>query len=343
MKVQLKLIITIITGMLFLQATQIFACTGIFINRSQKISARNYDFNTASGTLAISPIGTEHVSNTNTHNQKPLRWKTKYGNVIFYAVLTKKGHNTPRGKNTILCGIDGTNQYGFNVGIFYLGETKYLSPNNLPVLDAGMWTQYFLDNFRTVKKAVQFLKTQKKFRVISCNNKDINMDLHYFIHDKTGASAIVEYLNGRLKIIENPKVNVIANTPYDKAMEKLKDYISFGGTKTIPGGFESIQRFVRGAYYLHNIPKKTGKKYSLVDAAIEVIQSCTQPPVQEYPLNDGIFFPSMTCWTIVSNLTNNCIYYRTLDGPNFKEINLNKINFKEGGKERYHLLKGKSI
>ncbi|MCP4178111.1 MAG: linear amide C-N hydrolase [bacterium] len=153
------------------------------------------------------------------------------------------------------------------------------------------------------------------------------MDLHYFIHDRTGASAIVEYLNGKLKIINNPRIDVITNTPYTEALKKINTYKGFGGSKTIPGGPESIQRFVRAAYYLKHIPKNILSNYSLTNAAVQVINECVQPPVNNIKLPDGKIFKSITYWSIISNLTTSKIFYKTLTGPNYREININKINF----------------
>ena len=328
----------VLIGITYLSSPAVYSCTAIYLNREKKISARNIDINIEKTILSVSPRGSEHNAVINNSKQTPLKWKSKYGNIIFTLVMPKKGFNSPVEKNSVLGSVDGINEHGLKIGAYYNFSAYPQTNNDLPVLDAGSWVQYFLDNFKSVDEAVKFIESQTIYIVIEQQNDDLLMQLHYYLHDKTGDSAIVEYINGKVVIYNNPKVNALANTPYAEEVKKLKEYKTFGGNKIIPGGFSSLQRFVRAAYYLKRIPKEIGPNYTLIDAAIEVIQSCNQPPIQSYyglPGWGNKPLPSVTLYTVITDISDMKIYYRTLSGPNFVTIDFNKFDFSKGQKIKY--------
>jgi hypothetical protein len=52
----------------------------------------------------------------------------------------------------------------------------------------------------------------------------------------------------------------MTNEPtYDKQIENLKQYRTFGGDKPLPGERTPTDRFVRAAYYAENLPKPTSR------------------------------------------------------------------------------------
>ncbi len=321
--------------------TYAFPCSEIYLEQQAMVSARTFDFPIVDGAIAIAPRGTQRISNVNDIKQQPFSWTSKYGSVIFCFQLPKKGAVSPVGKDVVLCGVDGINEYGFKVGTYYLGCSEYLMPDERPVLDAATWMQYYLDSFKTVEEAVQFAKDKKPYRVISTVNDSIEIKIHMYIHDKTGDSAILEYLSGEMKIYRNPIVTVLTNNPYEESLEELRKYNTFGGTEVIPGSKDSLDRFVRGAYYLKRAPDNKTKQ-EVVDNAIAIIQILTTPPIFK---DEAIIekFSCYTLWTIVTDIIDCKVYYRTCHGPNFKAIDLNDINFSEDQAMRFIPLAGNSL
>ncbi len=76
-----------------------------------------------------------------------LAWTSKYGSlaVTAYDSVT----------------VDGVNEKGLGVHTLYLKGTK-TGPRDekVPGMSVSVWAQYYLDNFATVKEAVEALKTQ---------------------------------------------------------------------------------------------------------------------------------------------------------------------------------------
>lgn len=74
-----------------------------------------------------------------------VKWTSKYGSVI------------ATGYDIGTC--DGMNEKGLVAGLLFLPESVYDRPGDTrPVMGISIWTQYVLDNFATVREAVDELK-----------------------------------------------------------------------------------------------------------------------------------------------------------------------------------------
>lgn len=80
-----------------------------------------------------------------------VKWTSKYGSVI------------ATGYDIGTC--DGMNEKGLVAGLLFLPESVYDRPGDTrPVMGISIWTQYVLDNFATVREAVNELK-KETFRI----------------------------------------------------------------------------------------------------------------------------------------------------------------------------------
>ena len=113
------------------------------------------------------------------------------------------------------------------------------------------WVQYLLDNFATVGEAVADARSGR-YRLASVGTDMVEIKLHLFVHDRGGNSAVLEYLDGKLVVHENPAVRVLTNSPYAQCCAALPSKGS--AWKSVPGGAGSLDRFLRGAYYLAHVP-----------------------------------------------------------------------------------------
>ena len=101
--------------------------------------------------------------------------------------------------------------------------------------------QYFLDNYATVAEAVD---AQKSFgfqidSLILPNG--FPTLVHISLSDKSGDSAVIEYTGGKAKIYHDKRFTVMTNEPtYDKQIENLKGYRSFGGDLQFIGPCKQI-------------------------------------------------------------------------------------------------------
>ena len=156
----------------------------------------------------------------------------------------------------------------------------------------------------------------ERYSITSTPTESIEIKLHLFLHDVTGASAIVEFIDGKIKVTRSPEIPVLTNDTYAKSLEHLKLYNGFGGELAIPGGIESLNRFVRGVYYWKNlpIPEDSIQATSYGFAAIQLLT-----------VSSG-FTHGGTQWTIVTDIDNRRIYFRTANNPTITSIDLNKLS-----------------
>lgn len=84
--------------------------------------------------------------------------------------------------------------------------------------------------------------------------------MHISLVDKTGDSAVIEYVGGKARIDHDKRFTVMTNEPtYDKQIENLKKYRTFGGDEPLPGERTPSDRFVRAAYYANGLPQPTSR------------------------------------------------------------------------------------
>lgn len=126
-----------------------------------------------------------------------IKWTAKYGSVIAtgYDVSTT----------------DGVNEAGLVANVLWLVESEYPQfDQRKPGLTIAAWAQYVLDNFATVREAVEALE-REPFVVVTDNvpGEARLTTLHLSMSDATGDSAIVEYIGGKQVIHHGRQYQVI--------------------------------------------------------------------------------------------------------------------------------------
>jgi penicillin V acylase-like amidase (Ntn superfamily) len=290
------------------------ACSEIFISKTGlvNVSARNFDFFTAGdGIIRFNPAGTAGQAQYTPPNCQPLKWTRKYASVTFNLTIAKtKSAND----GDYEAGVDGMNEAGLKVGTYFLASSEFPENGVQTTIDIGSLMQYLLDNFRSVDEALADLSGDR-YRITSTPTGLVEIKLHLFIHDVSGASAIVEFINGKVVVTGNPAIPVLTNSTYGESIENLKHYDGFGGNLVIPGTVDSYDRFVRGVYYWKNLPIPESPAQG-VNYGFATIQLLTESPG---------FSHGGTRWTIVTDLNNQRIYFRTLNNPMIAYIDLNKL------------------
>lgn len=291
------------------------ACSEVFLSRSGavNVSARNFDFFTAGdGVMRFSPAGRAGHAQCTPQGCKPLAWTSKYASLTFNLLIAKtKSINDGEYE----AGVDGINQAGLKVGTYFLASSVFPENEVRTTIDIGTLMQYLLDNFKNVDEALADLSGDR-YRITSTPTGLVEIKLHFFLHDITGASAIVEFIDGKIKITGSPAIPVLTNNPYGESLERLKLYDGFGGNLAIPGSIDSFDRFVRGVYYWKNLPTPENPMQG-VNYGFSAIQLLTESPG---------FAHGGTRWTIVTDLDNKKIFFRTLNNPAIASIDLNRLS-----------------
>ena len=246
-----------------------------------------------------------------------VKWRSKYGSII----ATGYDIGSP----------DGMNEKGLCTNMLFLEESEYEKENeNRPVLSISLWAQYVLDNFSTVKEAVEQLKKDEFYLHTGALPNGAVAKFHLSISDATGNSAIIEYKNGNAIIYEGSQYNVLTNSPYYNDQLAINNYWKeIGGLNMLPGTNRSSDRFARASFYIDIIPKTSDERIG-VAGVMSVIRNVSVPLGISTKDKPNI---STTIWRTVSDQKNLKYYYESTLSPNVFWIDLKDIDFAKERKE----------
>lgn len=303
-----------------------FACSRVLSanNGQAVISARNMDWPERTDlALWFLPRGIDRAGLTEGNS---LTWTAKYSSII--AASSVKGMSFAS---------DGINEKGLAANLLWLNESDYgKREENIPGISVALWAQYVLDNYATVNEVVENAE-QNKYQIVATNvpmyiptrgTTITSASLHLALADKSGDSAIIEYINGKPIIYHNRNYTIMTNSPsFEKQQENLKQYQGFGGNKPIPGTSSAPDRFVRAAYYMKNLPKPNNLQEALA-YVFSVTRNASQPFIVSVdPKNP---YTSATIWRSVADLTNGYYYYESTISPYIIWADFGKFNSKAG-------------
>ena len=132
--------------------------------------------------------------------------------------------------------------------------------------------------------------------------------------------AIIEFIDGKMVCYTNEKmpVNVITNNTYSKSIEFWKR-----GKLPEHDPCRSVNRFFSTA----NMLKNRDPKKSTVEYAFEILEKVSQGGIEEI---DGVKVRSFgveTVFSMVYDIKNLQIYFRTLENQTIRSINLSSFDF----------------
>ena len=174
-------------------------CTAFVVERDEFLVANNMDI-PISGGMIFSNLRDNNKTALIDPGLEPLSWTSKYGSVS----LSLCGKEFP---------CSGINEKGLTVIQLTLPETVYPVFKNKPYVSDLQLIQFLLDTEQTVQNAI------KRMKEVSIPRK--GSALHYFICDKYGGSAVVEFINGSIICYTGEKlpIKVLCNSQYDESLE----------------------------------------------------------------------------------------------------------------------------
>ncbi|MDQ5988442.1 MAG: Choloylglycine hydrolase [Syntrophus sp. SKADARSKE-3] len=304
---------------LIVTAYQAAACTRVNYRgpNGTIITARSMDWKTETkSNLWLFPRGMQRDGAT---GPKTVKWVSKYGSIV--TSFTDNGST------------DGMNEKGLVANLLWLAESEYPKTDlSKPGISIGTWVQYVLDNFATVKEAVDFL-AKGTFAVYSDKmpGSDLNATLHMAISDASGDNAIFEYIKGKLVISHNPSYQVMTNSPiFEKQLALAEYWNEIGGTVMLPGTNRAADRFVRASFYINAIPK-TADTLTALASVFSVIRNCSVPYGISTPSQPNI---SSTRWRTVADQKNRVYYFDSVTVPSVFWVDLKKVDFSKTAKTK---------
>ncbi|AJY47513.1 linear amide C-N hydrolase [Martelella endophytica] len=313
------------------------ACTGITLTAADGsvVRARTMEFGVdLQSDVIVSPRNYERTGET--PDQKPgLSWKAKYASV------GTNGAGLP-----VI--VDGLNEKGLSVGIFYFDQSAQFQPYDAadPSKTIAPWQlgSYILDNFAGVEEVKAALPDINVAPVVLEQFK-IVLPVHYIVTEESGKSIVIEYVDGKLSVQDNPLGVITNNPPFDWHMTNLKNYVNldyanvepkklgdltisgFGqgtGMLGAPGDFTSPSRFVRAAFFQTGVAQGKTSDDAIFEA-FHILNNFDIPKgsVREMG-SDGQYTPDYTQWTSADDLSQKRFYFRTYDNSTIRFVDLLK-------------------
>lgn len=327
-------------------------CTGIRLvaedgspvfGRTMEFGADMLEFN-----LIVAPRGSA-LRGVTQEGENGMPWEVTYG---FTAAIP---YDMP-------AAMEGINEAGLQAGGFFFqpyAKARYQTPvpgERDTTISSWQVLTYLLSRAATVEDAKRLLS---EVRVVSSApipsrpGWDFEPCIHYAINDESGASIVVEYLDGELRIFDNP-LGVITNPPeFPWHQENLKQFtalpidqvaplqrdageqdasgLDIGKKANLPGEITSPNRFVRAALYSqYALPFANGQEG--VRRVLNILNNFDIPlGYKLYRHVDGRVFPQYTQWTSVTDIRERRLYFRTYSNPNLQLIDLGDIDLGRGG------------
>lgn len=289
--------------------------------------------------VQIVPRGVNFVSPA--PNGEGLKWTSKYGFVAMNAF------DQP-------VATDGLNEKGLGFGALYLpGETKYqdVGPGAAArALSNARFGNWVLSNFATVDEVRNALPDVTVWGETVPQLGSFS-PLHYSIHDASGNSLVIEFVDGKAHVYDN-KVGVLTNSPtYDWHLQNLRNYVNLtavnaapvkvgnvtyagtgqgSGLHGLPGDPTPPSRFVMAAAtaYLADTPKNAAEALIVAEHLINRVD-IPKGLVRDYS-NGGKPTGDYTQWTTFRDHANTVYYWKTYNDPGLRAVDLKTLDFKAG-------------
>ena len=300
----MKLLKIFISLIIFIMLTyNTYACSAFFLNNDKvKVFARNHDYRTHKGFVEVRRKGISRTTRIfdeyKGSNIEPVKWTSKYDNITFHS----------EEKDKTFMPIGGMNSEGLVIAELYVNDDNTINISFNKTKESIMcsrWILYVLDNYKNVNEVIADITNLKLIN---------NFHAHWFIADKSGNAAIIEYINGNLVIHYGQPLTIpgLTNHPYVYSCNELKKYnfLGLGGQKKeLPKGHKSIERFIRGTYRLFSYDNT-----SPVDYMLKLMKNVARPISTDSP----------TQWITIYDITNMKIYYRIRHDKKLHFFDFNK-------------------
>lgn len=326
-----------------------FACTALVVT---DINGNAYKGRTVElsallpSTLTYLPVGTR-VDSLTPDGKPGNTFNTKY--LALGLAYPYPGSNLP-------AFVDASNDQGLTISLNSLNNSsgppvgkdasKIISANNIPI-----WVVGNFKNVAEVKAAL--LSGANDFWLPSTPVLgNLPYPIHYGIWDKTGAGIVLEFMNGKMHVYDNP-VNVMTNGPaFPWHLENLNNYTFTNQDKntgqlgklklqtqdagialtSLPGAETATGRFVKAAFYANYV-----RKGKTPDEAIITLGHIMNNFDRPFDLTvdaagakgDGGSLKGMssevTLMTTMIDLSRNLAYFRSIDTLNWAVVDINKL------------------
>ena len=319
---------------IFLLSGSTLACTS-FITKTTDgnvFYTRTMEFESTAvlNNMRVVPAGSKFRGSLPDGSFSGMEWKNKYGFVgmIFDAEMPVVA--------------DGVNEAGLAAGALlfpgYGVYQEFLKSDAEATIAHWDVIDWILGNFATVaevRKNIGFIRVTLGNKMHSGN---IDLPLHYVVHDKAGNSLVLEYSDGYLHSFDNP-LGVMTNSPtFDWMLTYLKNFPTISPNNTqwsvagpgfgegsgmigLPGDYTPPSRFVRMVALTQTALPVAGLDAGL-NLAMTLIDNVQIPVGAVRDVSTSVTAYDQTTWTAVADTSRLRYYYRTYNNRNWRYIDL---------------------
>lgn len=327
-----------------------FACTALIVTdvNGNAYHGRTLEFSFPFPTmLTYFPAGTKIQSATPSGAQG-ITFSTKY------AILGQTSAVVPGAKQPLV--VEGANDQGLS---FSANEMNNLSAPPVgkdpsKILSANDFGGWILGNFTTVsevKAAMLSGSTEVWLPAIPALG-GANTPLHYAIFDKKGNGLVIEFINGKQNVYDNP-VNVMTNAPeFPWHLTNLNNYTFTNINKNtgqlgklklqtvdagialtaLPSAQTATGRFVKAAFYANYVRKGKTPDES-INLLAHIMNNFDRPQDLTIDPPGGVGdgprgsknSSEVTEWTVMNDLSRNLTYIKSINALNWSVIDMNKL------------------
>ncbi len=323
---------------LFIAVQSASACTGITLRTSKGeiVVARTIEW-------ALQPLNSQYVIVPRGHSQRALLAQSPEGGLRMTARFGYVGLAVEQPEFIA----EGMNERGLSAGLFYFpayGEyVDYDASQRERTINDFQVVAWMLGSFESVDEAIEGLKG---VNIVGIDPR--SSTVHWRIADRSGRQVVVEIIGKKMKVYENT-LGVLTNAPsFDWHLTNLNNYVNllpgsvherklgnitlhaFGagtGLVGLPGDMTPSSRFVRAAFLQSTAPEMHSAEQAAAQA-FHILNNFDAPIGMEFTSEEHIpDMPSVTQWTVASDLTNGRLYYRTMYNSQLRYIDLSRIDF----------------
>jgi len=253
-----------------------------------------------------------------------LRWTSRYGSVVV------SGSTAPGGPVDAV--FDGMNEKGLAANLLYLAENDFglsQADTSRPRLSFAAWTLHLLSEYATVAELVKAVAADR-IQIVPVPfgpGGKAKATVHMAVSDASGDSAVIEYLKGKPVIHHGRQYQVMTNSPIYSEQIKLNAFWSSKNRhQELPGSIQSVDRFVRGSYYVQQLPPTSDTRQALA-GVMSVMRNISVPWGTPDPEHPNI---SPTWWRTLLDQGNRVYYFDSALSPQMVWVNLSQIDFRPG-------------
>ena len=200
----------------------------------------------------------------------------------------------------------GINEKGLVVEQLWLSNSQYKDNNNKQISELE-WIQYQLDNYATINEVID--------NIDELTIKP-NSTIHFILADITGDSAVIEFINGNVIITsKNENFQAVTNSSINESTLYFKKNKTLNTTSR-----NSLNRYC----ILKDNLKSKAVSVNEAFATLNLVKEDTE----DYK----------TYWSIVYDINNLEIHFKSYDNKNIKTLTLSDFDFSKNGKVEYSLI-----